>query len=41
MESSDLIVITVMTAVIFLVKMGALSALLIGIKKLWTWLRHK
>jgi hypothetical protein len=25
----------------FLIKTGVLSALLIGIQKLWEWLRHK
>ena len=38
---TDLIPVITIALVIFLLKTGVLSALLIGIKKLWEWLRRK
>ena len=38
---ADLVPVITITLVIFLVKTGALSALIIGIKKLWKWLGRK
>ena len=38
---TDLVPILVIVLISFLIKTGVLSAVLIGIKKLWEWLRHK
>ena len=38
---ADLLPVIAIALVIFLIKTGILSALLIGIKKLWEWLRRK
>jgi hypothetical protein len=38
---ADLVPIIAVALMIFLLKTGVLSALLIGIKKLWEWLRRK
>lgn len=41
LSPSDLVPVIAVALVIFLIKTGVLSALLIGIKKLWEWLRRK
>ena len=38
---SDFAPVLIITTVVFLIKTGVLSALLIAIKKLWDWLRRK
>ena len=38
---ADLVPIVVIALVSFLIKTGVLSALLIGIKKLWQWIERK
>ncbi len=38
---TDLVPVIVIALVIFLIKAGVLSALLIGIKKLWDYLKRK
>ena len=38
---ADLVPVIAIALTIFLIKTGVLSALLIGIKKLWQWLRRK
>ncbi len=38
---ADLLPVIAIALVIYLIKTGILSALLIGIKKLWEWLRRK
>ena len=41
LSAADLIPVIVIALVIFLLKTGVLSAVLIGIKKLWELLRNK
>ena len=41
LSPADLMPVIVIAVVIFLVKTGMLSALLIGIKKVWEWIKHK
>lgn len=41
LSPADLVPVIVIAVVIFLVKTGMLSALLIGIKKVWEWIKHK
>lgn len=41
LSTADLIPVIVIALVIFLLKTGVLSAVLIGIKKLWELLRNK
>lgn len=41
LSPADFLPVIVIALVSFLIKTGVLSALLIGIKKLWEWLRHK
>lgn len=41
LSPADFLPVIVIALVSFLIKTGVLSALLIGIKKLWEWLRRK
>ena len=41
MSPADFLPILIIALVSFFIKAGALSALLIAIKKLWEWLKHK
>ena len=41
LSPADFLPVIVIALVSFLIKTGVLSALLIGIKKLWEWIRHK
>ena len=41
LSAADLLPVIVIALVSFLLKSGALSALLIGIQKLWQWLSGK
>ena len=41
LSPTDFLPIIIVSFIIFLVKTGVLSALLIAIKKLWDWLRRK
>lgn len=41
LSAADLLPVIAIVLVSFLIKTGVLSALLIGIKKLWQWLRRK
>ena len=41
LSPTDLVPVIAIALVIFLIKTGVLSALLIGIKKLWKWLIRK
>ena len=41
LSPADFLPVIVITLVSFLVKTGVLSTILIGIKKLWEWLRCK
>ena len=41
LSPADLVPVITIALVIFLIKTGVLSALLIGIQKLWKWLRRK
>lgn len=41
LSPADLVPVIAIALVIFLIKTGVLSALLIGIKKLWKWLIRK
>ena len=41
LSGADLAPIIVITLVSFLIKTGVLSAILIGLKKLWKWIRRK
>lgn len=41
LSSADFLPVILIALVSFLIKTGVLSALLIGIKKLWAWLRRK
>ena len=41
LSPADLVPVIIIALVIFLLKTGVLSALLIGIKKLWEWLKRK
>ena len=41
LSPADFVPVIAMTLVIFLAKAGVLSALLIGIRKLWEWIRRK
>ena len=40
MSPADFLPILIIALVSFFIKAGALSALLIAIKKLWEWLKH-
>lgn len=41
LSPTDFLPVIVITLVSFLIKTGVLSAVLIGIKKLWEWIRRK
>ncbi len=41
LSPADLLPVIVIALVSFLIKTGVLSGLLIGMKKLWQWLRRK
>ena len=41
LSAADLLPVIVIALISFLLKSGALSALLIGIQKLWQWLSEK
>lgn len=41
LSSADFLPVIIIALVSFLIKTGILSALLIGIKKLWEWIRRK
>ena len=41
LSPADLVPVIIIALVIFLLKTGVLSALLIGIKKLWEWIKRK
>ena len=41
LSPADLAPVIIIALVIFLLKTGVLSALLIGIKKLWEWIKRK
>ncbi len=41
LSPADLVPVIAVALVIFLIKTGVLSALLIGIKKLWEWIKRK
>lgn len=41
LSPADFLPVIVITLVNFLIKTGVLSALVIGIKKLWEWIRRK
>jgi hypothetical protein len=41
LSASDLLPVIVIALVSFLIKTGVLSAAVIGIKKLWEWIRKK
>lgn len=41
LSPADLVPLIAIALVVFLLKTGILSALLIGIKKLWYWLKRK
>ncbi len=41
LSSADFLSVIIIALVSFLIKTGILSALLIGIKKLWEWIRRK
>ena len=41
LSAEDLLPLIIIVLVSFLIKTGILSGLLIGIKKLWEWLRRK
>lgn len=41
LSASDLLPVIIIALVSFLIKIGVLSAAVIGIKKLWQWIRKK
>ena len=41
LSPADLVPVIIIALVIFLLKTGVLSVLLIGIKKLWEWIKRK
>ncbi len=41
LSPADIAPVIIIALVSFLIKTGVLSALLIGIKKLWEWIRNK
>ncbi len=41
LSPADFLPVIIITLVSFLIKTGVLSAVVIGIKKLWQWLRKK
>lgn len=41
LSPADFLPVIVITLVSFLIKTGTLSALLIGIRKLWEWIKRK
>lgn len=41
LSPTDFLPVIVITLMIFLIKTGVLSALVISIKKLWEWIRRK